>query len=410
MSPLVWVIGLCVVSQGFFSGSEMALVAANRAMLKSAANEGSAGAALALQLVEHNSERLLATCLLGTNVSLIAGTTVTGIWLAGAGHSEEWILTALYVPLSLVFGEALPKLLYRHYSNALAPRLAPILRALQIGLTPALWFVSAWSRLLERLLPTESAPIKREDIVQLLGDRDDHAIDPEERAFIRRLLAMSEITVEDAMTPLVDVKAVPETATVADAIQVVLDQGHSRIPVFRERVDNLIGRIEHMDLLFAPADTLAVRELVRPVRFVPDSKRADELLREMRESGDPFAAVVDEYGGSVGIVTMEDLLEQVVGDIEDERDLQTPGIRRLNDTEWRVPARTPIADLEEAIGRPVPQGDYETVAGLLLAVTGRIPPTGTAVRVGRLVMHVEAATERAVQSVRVVATPDGASP
>jgi CBS domain containing-hemolysin-like protein len=119
---------------------------------------------------------------------------------------------------------------------------------------------------------------------------------------------------------------------------------------------------------------------------------------------------VDEYGGSVGIVTMEDLLEQVVGDIEDERDLQTPGIRRLNETEWRVPARTPIADLEEAIGRPVPQGDYETVAGLLLAVTGRIPPTGTAVRVGRLVMHVEAATERAVQSVRVVATPDGASP
>jgi CBS domain containing-hemolysin-like protein len=170
-------------------------------------------------------------------------------------------------------------------------------------------------------------------------------------------------------------------------------------------VDNIVGRISHRDLLFAPAGTESVHELVRPVRFVPESKRVDDLLREMRDHGDPFAVVVDEYGGSVGIVTLEDLLEEVIGDIEDERDLRLPSIRRLGEREWRVPARTEIDELEEAVGRTIPDGDYETVGGLLMAVTGRIPEIGEAIRVGRMTFHVEVASERAIQLVRVVLAP-----
>lgn len=412
------IIALCLASQSFFSGAEMALVSSNRARLRAKAEEGHSGAALALHMLEHEEERLLGTCLIGTNLSLIAGTTTAGLLLFSVASQlgrpelgdEEWLLTAMYVPMVLVLGEALPKVLYRHYADALAPRLAPILRAVQIVFAPALFVVSRWSAVLERLLGTQQAAIRREDIVGLLDDREGHKIDAEDRAFIKRLLAMSEITAEEAMTPLVDVKAVPEDATLAQAVEVILREGHSRLPVYRERVDNIIGRIEHRDLLFAPQDTTSITGLLKPVRFVPDSKRADELLREMRELGDPFAAVVDEYGGSVGIVTMEDLLEQVVGDIEDERDLQGPGIRKIGEREWRVPARTPIEDLEQAIERQVPAGDYETVAGLLLAVTGRIPQTGATVRVGRLNFHVEAASERAVHLVRVSLPPDGSTP
>jgi putative hemolysin len=398
------IIGLCLVSQGFFSGSEMALVSSNRALLKTQAEAGSTGAATALRMLGEE-ERLLGTCLIGTNLSLIAGTTVAGLLLATYGHHDEWLLTVMYVPLVLVIGEALPKVLYRHYADALAPRLAPVLRIIQMLLFPALFVVSQWSKLLERLLGADQPGIRREDIVGLLDDREGHKIDAEDRAFIKRLLAMSEITAEQAMTPLVDVKAVPEDATVAQAVEIILREGHSRLPVYRDRVDNIVGRIEHRDLLFAPPELTTVASLLKPVRFVPDSKRADEMLREMREQGDPFAAVVDEYGGSVGIVTMEDLLEQVVGAIEDERDLQGPGIRKIGEREWRVPARTPIEDLEQAIDRQVPPGDYETVAGLLLAVTGRIPETGATVRVGRLTFHVEAASERAVHQVRVTLPP-----
>ncbi|MEZ4236150.1 MAG: hemolysin family protein [Myxococcota bacterium] len=332
------VVGGCVLLQGFFSGSEMALVSCNRAKLEARAAAGSAGAALALNMLEQE-DRLLGTCLIGTNVCLVAGTTTAGLVLASQGHPEEWLLTLLYLPVGLLFGEALPKLLYRHYADALAPRLAPPLRVVQRGLGVALWGVSRWSALLRRFLGTAESEVRREDIVQLL--HQEGSIDPEDRDLIRRLLEMSDLTVEDAMTPLVDMKAVPAEATVEQAIAVVLSAGHSRLPVYRDRVDNIVGMVDHRDLLFAESDDQPVSTLTKPVRFVPDSKRLDELLREMKDTGRSFAAVVDEYGGSVGIVTMEDLFEQVVGDIEDERDTQGPAIRQISEREWRVPPAPP---------------------------------------------------------------------
>ena len=243
--------------------------------------------------------------------------------------------------------------------------------------------------------------MRREDIVQLL-DGEAGPIDPEDRALIQRLLAMNETTVGECMTPLVDVKAIEDTASVADGVQMVLREGYSRLPVYHDRVDNVVGRIEHRDLLFSDPEADQISPMVRAVTFVPESKRVDELLREMRGSGDPFAVVVDEYGGSVGVVTMEDLLEEVIGEIEDERDLRSPGIRRLGEREWRVPARTEIDELREELGRDLPEGDYETVAGLLLKVCGRIPEPGDVVRVARLKFVVEKASDRAILLVRVI--------
>lgn len=408
MSPEVGVplVALCLVAQGFFSGSEMAMASSNRALLEHRADSGHEGARTALAMLQEDEDRLLATCLFGSTLSLVAGTTVAGLMLAARDVGHPWLLATLYVPLALLFAEALPKTIYRHWADGLAPVLAPALRVVQRLLTPVLWVISAWSRALQGVLGSERAPLKREDIVQLLDDKNGNQIDAEDRAMIRRLLAMNELSVGSAMTPLVDVIGIPETLTVGEAVEVVLREGHSRMPVHRDRVDNIVGRVHHRDLLFAPDDAASVATITRPVKFVPESKRADELLREMREQNDPFAVVVDEYGGSVGIVTMEDLLEQVVGEIEDEGDLQLPGVRRLGEREWRVPARTEIDDLEQAIGRQVPPGDYETVAGLVLAVTGRIPKTGETVRVGRLLFHVEAASERAVHMVRVVIPAD----
>ncbi len=407
MSPWVGLplVAGCLALQGFFSGSEMALVSANRARLQARAEEGHAGAQLALTMLEQE-DSLLGTCLIGTNLCLIGGTTLFGLVMVQQGLPQEWLQTLLYVPLGLLVGEAVPKLVYRHYSDTLAPVLATPIRLVQRAFWPMLWVVRHWARLLQRLLrSSEEHDVRREDIVQLL-DGESGPIDPEDRALIQRLLAMNETTVEECMTPLVDVHALPESATVANGIELVLKEGYSRLPVYRDRIDNLVGRVEHRDLLFSPADTERIESLVRPVRFVPESKRVDELLREMREVGDPFSVVVDEYGGSIGIVTLEDLLEEVLGEIEDERDLRGPGIHRIGDREWRVPARTEIEELEEAIDREVPRGDYETVAGLLLAVTGRIPANGDVVRVGRVTFHVETASDRAVHQVRVLVAPE----
>lgn len=401
--PLV---GACLLLQGFFSGSEMALVSANRAMLQARADDGHAGAVLALQMLEHDEDRLLGTCLIGTNLCLIGGTTLFGLVMIQQGVPQEWLQTLLYVPLGLIAGEAVPKLVYRHYSDVLAPVLAGPLRAIQVLFAPFLFMVRQWSRILARLLQSPTGEgVRREDIVQLL-DGEAGPIDPEDRALIQRLLAMNETTVGACMTPLVDVKAIEDTATVSEGVEMILRDGFSRLPVYRDRVDNVIGRIEHRDLLFCDADAEQISPMVHPVTFVPESKRVDEMLREMRGSGDPFAVVVDEYGGSVGVVTMEDLLEEVIGEIEDERDLRTPGIRRLGEREWRVPARTEIDELVEAIAHDLPEGNYETVAGLLLGVAGRIPEPGDVFRVARLKFVVEKASDRAILQVRVIVPRD----
>ncbi|MCB9687318.1 MAG: HlyC/CorC family transporter [Alphaproteobacteria bacterium] len=403
-APLIAVV---LALQGFFSGSEMALVSANRARLEARRAEGSRGAALVLDMMVEE-ERVFGTCLVGTNLALITGTTIVGAMLAQAGHTEEWKVALAYFPLALLFGEALPKTLFRHWADVVAVWVAFPIKALQVVLTPVLIVLSVWGSTLKRLLRTTGEEsIKREDIVQLLNDRQGHKIDAEDRAFIRRLLAMNETLVREAMTPLVDVTAISDTTTIAQAIEVVLREGHSRMPVYTERVDNLQGRINHKDLLFAEDDQAVVTTIMKPVRFVPESKPVDALLHEMRESGDPFAVVVDEYGGSVGIVTMEDLLELVVGDIEDEGDLphHSPAMRKLGELQWRVPARTDIEDLEEETGFTAPSGEYETVAGLLLTATGRIPATGETVRIGRATFYVEAASERAVHMLRMTVDP-----
>lgn len=390
-------IACCLLAQGFFSGSEMALVSADRTRLQARADDGDSGAALALTLLQQE-ERLLGTCLIGTNIALVTGSTIT-IHLLLAHHApEEWIATLLFVPLALTFGEALPKTVYAHHADALAPVLARPLRVLQWAFTPLLVVVSTWSRLLKR--GSAERPIRREDIVELLDEKTG-TIDAEDRRLIQRVFAMTELTVERCMTPLVDVYALAENATVAEAIDVVLSRGHSRLPVYRDRVDNIVGVVNHRDLLYGPEDHESIAGIVQPVRFVPDSKRADELLREMRRDNDHFAVVVDEYGGSVGLVTIEDMLEEIIGDIADERDKAVPAIRRLGEREWRVPARAEIEELEDAIGRKLPDGDYETVAGLILAATGRIPEAGEVIRVGRFTFHIEVASERAIRTVRL---------
>jgi len=406
VSPLVgWsLVAFFLLAQGFFSGSEMALVSANRALLQTRADEGVPGAKLALEMLQHD-DALLGTCLIGTNVCLVAGVTAFGFTIGGDDTGHDWYLSLLYMPLGLLLGEALPKQVFRHYADGLAPRLARPIRYAQRALLPALWFVRGWSNTLTRVLHTPDDEVRREDIVQLL-DGDEGTIDPHERELIQRLLGMNETNVEACMTPLVDVRALPETATVNEGVKIVLEDGYSRIPVYRDRVDNIVGRVEHRDLLFEPAEGDAILPLVKPVPFVPESKRVDELLREMRGDNIPLAVVVDEYGGSVGIVTLEDLLEEILGDIEDERDQRGPGIRRLGEREWRVPARTPIDELAEVLGRPLPEGDYETVAGLVLKVAGRIPEVGEVFRVGRLAFHVDASSERAIQIVRVVVHAD----
>ncbi len=395
MTALALAMVACLVIEGFFSGSEIAMFSANRLALQSRAGDGGRLAQMALDLIERE-DRLISTCLIGTNLAVITGTTLATLFVVSAGLNETWVLA--YIPLTVIFGEALPKTVFQFHATNMAPRLAPVLRIAQLIFTPLLAIAGLWSSLLRRLSSTETSSMSRQDIVDLL-EEEDAAILPGEQAMIRRVFRLGEIDVSDAMTPLVDVDAVPETATLDDAIAVALAGGHSRIVVYRDRIDNVAGVVDMFDLLYDPDIEGIVGDRMAPVRFVPETQRADALLQDMRQSRDHFAVAVDEYGGSVGIVTIEDLLEEIIGEIQDERDEDEPQVRRLGDRQWRVPARTEIDELEEALSMDVPEGDYETVGGLVLAHMGRIPRKGESVDVDGMRYKAEEVSDRAILTV-----------
>jgi len=383
-----------VLAEGFFAGSEMALLSANRGQLRQRAEHGEAGAARALAILKRQ-DRLLATCLIGTNLALVAGATLAvSAWLVGG--AGPWV-AGVYVAVALVFGEAVPKLVYAAHADTLAPVLVYPIRAAEIAFTPFLGILSAWQAVFRRLAPPDR-PMRRDEIVSLLDERSSR-IDPEDRRIIQRVFQLGDLPVEESMTPLVDLCALPDTATVAEAVRVVIAEGYSRIPVFRDRVDNLVGIVEHRDLLHAESTRL-LAEIARPVRFVPESKKVDELLRELRVAGEHLAVVVDEYGGSAGIVTTADLLENLLGNIRDERDEEQVVVRKLGEREWRLQGRATVEEVSAAIGRKLPDGDYETIAGMLLHLTGRIPRIGEQIRVGRCIFVIDEASDRAIVAVR----------
>jgi CBS domain containing-hemolysin-like protein len=391
----------CVACQAFFSGSEMAVVSANRARLEALAEQNHAGAKRALALLARE-EHLLGTTLIGTNLSVASGSTLTAWLMTRAGSTEELLATAVFLPLALVLGETLPKTIGEHHADRLAPMVAPVLALLQRAFAPALWLVGQWGKFLRSFVQAQpdAGQLSREDLVDLLDEKS-QAIDPDHRRRIQGLFTLRQQVVEDCMTPLVEVEALPVEASLDEAAAKVLACGHSRLPLFEERVDNIVGYLDQRDLLQPPPEARTARDLMRDIRIEPETKRTDALLREMRSGGYRFVLVVDEYGGAVGVVTMEDLLEEIIGEIQDERDVVEPTIQEIGPREWRLPGRAEMAEVEDVVGRPLPEGHYDTVAGLLMAHLGHIPKVNEECRIGGFLLVVEKATDRTVVQVRL---------
>jgi CBS domain containing-hemolysin-like protein len=184
----------------------------------------------------------------------------------------------------------------------------------------------------------------------------------------------------------------------------MVDQGFSRLPVYRKRVDRIVGMVMHSDLLFAPDDARPVGSVMHEVRFVPETKRVDELFLDLRRKRQRIAIAVDEYGGAVGLISIEDILEEIVGDIEDEYDRQRPLVRKVGERQWVASGRVEAEVLLETTGFEMPDGDYETLAGFLLSRFGHVPAVGERLAWGAFVFTVSLANERAILEVDVQST------
>jgi CBS domain containing-hemolysin-like protein len=392
-------ISALIVASGFFSGSEIALVSADRMKLRADADRGRRGSIIALNMLREPT-RMLGTCLVGTNLAAISLATLGTQIVLQHTSVHPSLAFLLVVPFTLTLGEMVPKAVYQHHADSLVPYIVFPLRLLSLILTPALWVFDNVARLVGGAGEGER-PVTRADIQVLLDATNDPNLTAADKAMIRRVFAFTEAVVEDAMVPLIHVVAVPENLTVAEAADRMIKSGHSRLPLYKERIDDITGVVLHQDLMNEENWERPVSEIARPPLFVPESKRVDHLLLDLRRARLRMAVAVDEYGGSVGIITVEDLLEEIVGDIEDEMDRETPRVRRVGEREWIAVGHAEREHLEEKVQLQLPDGDFETVAGFILTRTGRIPKVGEQVESQGHLLTVNKANDRAIQEVHI---------
>jgi magnesium and cobalt exporter, CNNM family len=402
----VWIILGALALTALFSASEMAFIAANRVRLRHLAEEGSQTAARYLEAFRR-PERVLATCMMGVTIAHITASSVsTWALLPVLGSWSAVAVTAALTPIMLVFGEVMPKAVAREWATPLIRSLFRVIELSSWALAPLTWGANAVvGKALALFGRTPSSTrqfVSREELKLLLQMEPEEAdVTVSEAEMIDKIFDLGQKTVREIMVPLVDVTALPATAHPDDAVRLISERGFSRIPLFTDRVFNLIGFVTAMDLLRRGAQVSDLRSIMRPATYAPETKRIDDLLREMQKGRIQLAVVVDEYGGAVGIVTIEDILEQIVGEIEDEHDRTPATVDRLPDGSYRVAGRVSIDELNESLDWELPKGDFETVAGLVLATVNRIPSVGEVFQVGRYTFTVLEADERRILRVRI---------
>jgi CBS domain containing-hemolysin-like protein len=399
---------VCVLLEGFFSGAEIALISADRLKLRQRAAAPEAGAHKGQQL-QARPHLQQANNRLGSNLAVVANSVVLTLALLQLDTANsELIAIAVISPVTLIVGEIVPKTVFQQRADLLATKVVYPLRMASIALRPGVLLMEGFASLMTRLagVDRQRAFVTRDELLALIEAEAPATseITAGEREMISNVFALSDSTVYDVMVPLSEVTALPEDTTVGEAALEVADKQHTRIPIYRSRVDDIVGVVHAFDLLkVGPGGkSQPVAEIARPAVFVPESKPTVDLLLELKSGRNQLAVVVDEYGGATGIATIEDILEEIVGEIEDEYDVGPSPIRREGVGTWRVEAKTPVARVNEELKLTLPEHeDYESLAGLLLEELKRIPRPGDTVGFDGVTITVLTASDRAVGDVRI---------
>ncbi len=386
-----WAIVAAVLLTAVLSAAEMAFIAANRVRMRHLAESGDPVAARYLEAFRH-PEHVLSAAMIGVTVAHIAASSLaTWALLPVAGGWAAFVATVALVPVMLIFGEVIPKTAAREWATVLIRRLFRVLELTTVILAPLTWMARApVGGLLQAVglrKTTARLFVSREELQLLLQLEPEEAdVTSSEAEMIDKIFELGDTAVREIMVPLVDVVALPETATADEAIRLIQERGFSRIPVYADRELNMVGMVTAMDLLRRGADAPDLKTLMRPARYVPETRRIDELLAEMQKA--------------------RVQLEVVVGEIRDERDRAPAAVERLPDGSYRVAGRERVEELNDALDWSLPRGDYETVAGLILATVHRIPLVGEEFQVAGYTFTVLEADERSVRTVRI--TPPAA--
>ncbi len=375
---LLFVLGIML--NAFFAGYETGFVASNRIRVRHMAEtEGHLRAAILLKYLLH-PERMITVVLVGTNMALVMGT------IALTRELGPLWSTLIATPLFLVFGEVLPKSAFRLHPTRFSLALLPLIRFFDVVLAPVVvpvsWLSAKLVSMVEGEMKAEESLMSTVEDMRVLFDESAHrgTIEEDEKAMIHSVIDLQSILAKEVMVPRINIVALPETATRSELITKLVESGYTRLPVYRESIDSIIGVVNAFDILRARESFETLEGFIQEVLHVPDTMKLDDLLERMREHGSSFAVVTDEYGGTDGIITQEDVLEEIFGEFHDEYDKAETSIREVSPGAFVVDAHMELETASEVMGVTLEDEEVETVGGWVMHRLGRIPATGEVIR------------------------------
>ena len=419
-----------ILINAFFAATELAVVSLNSTKLRKLEEDGNKTASKLLKMVEEPSAFLstiqVAITLAGYLGSAFAAENFSGnlsnwlyytlgfqaLSLKALNTVSIIIITIILSYFTLVFGELVPKRIAMQKPYEVAKLACGVIRGMAFVLRPVIWLLSvsvnAVLRLLRLKVEAEEESVTEDEIrmmVDLGGQRG--TIDEDEQEWIQNVFDFGDISVREAMTPRNDMDALPDDADDQEILEMIREYGRSRIPVYQENIDTIVGILNARDFLLDrnSGKNTPLKELLRPAYFAPETIKADNLFKEMQKEKVHIAIVVDEYGGTEGIITMEDLLEEIVGNIYDEFDQpEQPEIVPLGENQWRVSGATPLSSLVDDLDLPLPESDdYDTLGGMIVTRLSSIPKDGEELdlEVNGVALHVERIRDHRIESVVV---------
>ena len=399
---------LLICMSAYFSATETAFSSMNRIRLKTRADDGDKRAAQVLAMSE-DYDRLLSTILIGNNIVNITATTLGAVLftkLVGEGYGPT-VSTIVLTVAVLIFGEVTPKSIAKEQPEKFAMSAAPLLRILLVVLLPLNFLFSLWKKLLNHIFHTsDDQGITEEELITMVEEAEEEGgLDEHESELIRSAIEFGDLEVGDILTPRVDVYAVPRTATTEEVAAAFTESGYSRLPVYQESIDDIIGVIHEKDFYAARfRGQTSLEGFIGTVHFTTITTPLDELLRTLQLNKGHMAVVVDEYGGTEGIVTMEDIIEELVGEIWDEHDEVVELFRPQKDGSYLVSCEADLPDLYDLFSI---RGDCDasTVSGWVLEQLNRLPKTGDHFQAEGLDVVITRVERRRVAEVQVRLLP-----
>ena len=402
---------ILVAFSAFFSASETAFSSLNQIRLKSRAEDGDPSAARVLAMSEQY-DKLLSTILIGNNIVNIAAASIGTVLFTRLLDPQRGatVSTIVLTIVVLIFGEVTPKSLAKEMPERIATAVSPFLSLLMLLLSPLTWLFTQWKKLLGHFIHSgEADTITEGELMTMVSEAEnDGELTDRESQLIRSAIEFDDVEVEEILTPRVDVIAVEDDLSLDEVADTFAESGYSRLPVYHGTIDNIIGVVHEKDFYLGRLrkDT-TLEDLVKPTLYTTGSTQISQLLRTLREQHHHMAVVVDEYGGTEGIITLEDILEELVGEIWDEHDEVTEDFRQQSDGSWLVAGSASVDDLFETLDLPEDEDiDSNTVNGLVQEKTRHLPKVGDHFTLDHFEGVVTRTARRRVTEVRLSPIPE----